>query len=274
MFELYPITGTFGAEVGGINLAEDFGPDTAEKLREAFVEHKVLVFRDQVKLTATSFAEFARTFGEIERHPFYKSVPDVPEVSILDTNTNGVRAQDGWHSDMTFYEVPPLGTVLRAIDIPPYGRDTAFADMEAVYAGLSETFREMLEDLNAVHDWRHMAAFDKRARELGRLEQLQEELQPSTHPVVRTHPVTGRRSIFVNSVWTRQIVGMHPDESAWLLRMLYDQVRYPEYQLRVRWAPGTVTMWDNRSVQHALVFDREWPRVMERVQVLDNEPPR
>ncbi|MBW8825262.1 MAG: TauD/TfdA family dioxygenase [Acidobacteria bacterium] len=269
MFELQPITGVFGAEVMGLDLTAEIDDPAFEKLQAAFVEHKVLLFRDQHDLTAPAFARFGRRFGELEVHPFYPPAPDAGDVAVIDST--GTEAKENWHSDVTFQEVPPLGSILRAIDIPAYGRDTMFADMEAAYAGLSEPFRRSLEGLRGVHDWRHI--FTKRAKAAGKDEQAEHDLPPVEHPVVRTHPVTGRKSIFVNSVFTTGIAGMRPVESAAILRLLYDEVHHPEYQLRVRWAPGTVAMWDNRSTQHALVYDSDYPRLMERVQIRGTERP-
>jgi taurine dioxygenase len=269
VFELRPITGVFGAEVDEIDLTDDLDGETVTKLREAFVEHKVLVFHDQHDLTAPAFARFGRHFGELEVHPFYPGAPDEPEVAVIDSK--GTEPKENWHSDVTFQEVPPLGSILRAIDIPPYGRDTMFADMEAVYLGLSAPLRTALEGLRAVHDWRHI--FTTRAKASGKDVEAEEGLPPVEHPVVRTHPETGRKSIFVNSVFTTGLAGMRPVESAALLGLLYDEVHHPEYQLRVRWAAGTVAMWDNRSTQHALVYDSDYPRIMERVQIRGTERP-
>lgn len=273
MFELQPITGVFGAELTGLDIAEDLDRDVADKLREAFLDYKVLLFQGQYRLTPTTFARFGRVFGQLEQHPFYMRTDEDPYVTIL--RTQGTEAKENWHSDVTFQEIPSTGSVLRAIDVPPFGRDTVFADTEAVYAGLSDSMRRMISGLSAVHDWRTVDRFKKSidTKETAEAASAVEDIPAVEHPVVRTHPVTGRKSVFVNPVFTSHIVGMRPAESAAILRMLYDEVHHPEYQLRVRWGPGTVAMWDNRCTQHALVWDSDYPRVMQRLQIAGTERP-
>jgi taurine dioxygenase len=271
MVEFEPVTGVFGAEVTGIDISAELDDKTASVLEEAFLEYKVLVFRDQHRVTPRSFAAFASRFGQLEAHPFYPPTAQEPMVAVLDSK--GTEPSESWHSDVTWQTVPSNGSMLRAIDIPPYGRDTAFADMEAVYGGLSEPLKQMLAGLEAVHDFRTVKRFDDAYRG-GKRGAGDSELEPVTHPVVRTHPDTGRKSLFVNPVFTKSIVGMRPVESAALLRLLYDQVHHLEYQLRVRWRPGTVAWWDNRCTQHALVYDSDHPRIMERVQLAGTERPR
>jgi len=273
MFDVRPITGVFGAEISGIDIAEELDDAVVAKLQDAFVEHKVLVFHGQDRVTPSTFARFGRLFGELEQHPFYTRSEEDPYVAVL--RTQGTEARENWHSDVTFQEVPSTGSILRAVDVPPFGRDTVFADTEAVYAGLSETMRQVISGLRAVHDWRTQPRFHTsvQTKETADAAAAVDELPPVEHPVVRTHPVTGRKSVFVNPVFTTGIVGMRPAESAALLRLLFDEVHHPEYQLRVRWEPGTVAMWDNRCTQHALVWDSDYPRVMERVQIAGTERP-
>jgi taurine dioxygenase len=271
--ELRQITGLFGAEVVGLDLSEPLDDKVYTQLDEAIVEYKVLVFRDQHRLSAPGFALFASHFGRLEAHPFYPPTEEEPLVAVLDSR--GTEARESWHSDVTWQEIPSNASMLRAIDIPAFGRDTCFADMEAVYAGLSETMRRMLDGLTAVHDWRSVERFRQAYQRNSMVtDQPDRDYEPVVHPVVRTHPVSGRKAIYVNPVFTKSIVGLRPAESEVLLQLLYREVHYPEYQLRVRWQPGTVTWWDNRSTQHALVMDSDYPRTMQRVQLAGSERPR
>jgi taurine dioxygenase len=261
MFNLHPITGTFGAEVDGIDLADDLTDAAVDKLQELFVDHKVLVFREQHRLTPERHIAFARRFGEVQEHEHLPHLAEHPEV-ILISDDGSAPAREMWHSDISYAERPSSASILRGNILPDYGRDTMFADMEAVLAGLSAGLREMLSGLRALHDWRPV---------FGRNGDV-EGPPPVDHPVVRTHPVSGRQSLYVNQSFTTGIVGFHDHESGPLLRMLYDRIHLPEYQLRVRWTPGTVTMWDNRSVQHAIVRDRVFAREMQRVTLLGERP--
>jgi taurine dioxygenase len=271
--DVQQITGTFGAEVAGVDLSEELEDKVCAQLEEAILEFKVLTFKDQHRLSAPLFARFASRFGKLEAHPFYPHSEDEPLVAVLDSSGN--EARESWHSDVTWQEVPSNGSMLRAIDIPPFGRDTCFADMEAVYAGLSATMQQMLEGLTAVHDFRSVARFRaEHERSSKDATGDSQDREPVEHPVVRTHPVTGRKSIYVNPVFTKSIVGLRPTESDFLLQMLYREVHYPEYQLRVRWSPGTVAWWDNRCTQHALVMDSNYRRIMQRVQLAGTERPR
>jgi taurine dioxygenase len=267
-----PITGTFGAEISGIDLARDLDPGLVAELKQAFLDYKVLVFPEQHTMTPARHVALGRVFGELEIHPFHPNLSEHPEVIVLRTDATG-GPRENWHSDVTFRDTPPLGSILRAIDIPPYGRDTAFADMEAVYDGLSAPMQRLLADLKGVHDWRQVFGNKSAAGERPRQDGGSEgDLPPAEHPVVRTHPVTGRKCIYVNPVFTTHLAGMKPGESAALLKLLYEQVHLPEYQLRCRWAPGTLALWDNRCVQHALVFDKLYPRVMHRVTMAGDRP--
>ncbi|MGE0388236.1 MAG: TauD/TfdA dioxygenase family protein [Gammaproteobacteria bacterium] len=271
MFEIQPITGVFGAEIHGIDLGMDPDADTLAALRKAFLDYKVLVFPGQLGLKPAHLVALGRHFGELEIHPFHPHLDDHPEVIILRSDKTGAP-RENWHSDVSFRETPSLGSILAAVDVPPYGRDTAFADMEAVYGSLSAPMQRMLADLQGVHDWRHVFGEKGRGGYSRQDGGSEGEMPPARHPLVRTHPQTGRKCIYVNPVFTTHIAGMHRDESAAVLRMLYDKINLPEHQLRCRWAPGTVAMWDNRSVQHALVFDRAYPRVMHRVTIIGDRP--
>jgi taurine dioxygenase len=267
MFDVLPVSGVIGAEVQGLDLSQDLDQDTFEKLHEAFVNYKVLFFRGQRNLTPEGQVAFAAHFGPIERHATLDHVENTPEVTILANDAQPAR--ESWHTDTAYQEIPALGTVLRAIEIPSYGRDTCWVDMEAIYSSLSRSMQQFLGGLTAVHDWQKpkwMWDNTTWAHSQG------EVFPPVVHPVVRTHPVSGRKAIYVARNTTTRIVELRPDESDNLLHFLFDQVKQPDYQVRFRWDIDSVAMWDNRSTQHYILADRDGHRVMHRVAITGDRP--
>jgi taurine dioxygenase len=269
MLELRPLSPTIGAEVHGIDLREPLDDGTFAELDKAFLDHKVLFFRDQ-DITSEQHVEFARHFGDLEVHPFVPHKKDQPEVMVLLHDENRRGTENAWHSDVTWRLEPSLGSILRAVEVPEVGGDTLFADMEAAFEGLDVKTRERVRDMKAIHDFTRVFGGNKSEDELA---ELREKFPPAEHPVIRTHPVTGRQSIYVNVAFTSHIVGLEPDESARLLAHLYRQASTPEYQCRFRWAPNSLAFWDNRCVQHYAVSDY-WParRRMERVTIVGDRP--
>ena len=181
-----------------------------------------------------------------------------------------VGAENVWHSDVSWREIPSLGAVLHALEVPDVGGDTLWADMEAAYEGLPETIRERIESASAVHDF--VQSFGLGLPDEKR-EEMREKFPPVTHPVVRTHPVSGRRCLYVNAIFTSHLVGFEPEASDALLRRLYRQAQVPEYQCRFHWEPHSIAFWDNRSTQHYAISDY-WPhrRVMERATIVGDRP--
>jgi taurine dioxygenase len=269
MLEVRPLSPSIGAEVRGIDLGVPPDDSTRAELDKAFIDHKVLFFRDQ-HITTEQHVEFCRGFGELEVHPFVPSKPGYPEVMALTHDENRRGHENAWHSDVTWRAEPSLGSMLRAVEVPDVGGDTLFADMEAAYEGLGPAMQEMCSSLTAVHDFTRVFGRYKTADELAT---AREKFPPSEHPVIRTHPVTGRKSIYVNVAFTSHIVGLRPDESEQLLQHLYRQAAIPEHQCRFRWEPDSLALWDNRCVQHYAVSDY-WPtrRVMERVTIVGDRP--
>jgi taurine dioxygenase len=269
MLETRPSTPTIGAEVSGIDLGVPCDPGTRAELDKAFTEHKVLFFRDQ-HITSDQQVAFSRQFGDLEVHPFVPPKPGHPEVMVLIANDQRKGNENTWHSDVTWREQPSLGSLLRAVEIPSVGGDTLFADMEAAYDGLPDDVKERVGSLTAIHDFARVFG---RRQTPEQLAELREKYPPATHPVIRTHPVTGRKSIYVNAAFTSHIVGLPDDESEALLKVLYRQASIPEHQCRLRWEPDTLALWDNRCVQHYAVSDY-WPerRVMERVTIVGDRP--
>lgn len=272
-FDIEPIGPTIGAEIHGLDLSRQIDPATADALEEALVAHKVIYARNQ-HITTAQHVAFGRLFGELEVHPF-RPEGEFPEIMVLDNHKdNPVLSTDVWHSDTTFRECPTKYSILRCLVIPETGGDTLWADMCAAYDGLSPAIRNMIDGLDAVHDFKNFRAlFTDSDEDRKRLREMEELYPNPTHPVVRTHPISGRKAIFVNPQFTLRINGLKPDESDALLSLLYEQSHVPEYQFRLRWKPGTIVLWDNPSTQHYAANDY-YPnrRTMERVAVIGDRP--
>ena len=271
--EISPLTPTIGAEVQGVDLARPIDDDVLAGLRQALLDWKVLFFRDQ-DITSEQHLAFARRFGELEVHPFAPSKPGYPEVLAITHDDKSRGRENTWHSDVTWREKPSLGSVLRAIEIPPVGGDTLFADMYAAYEGLSEAVKARIDHAVAVHDFGHFrVGMRKAGKSEAEIEAFDRAYPKVEHPVVRTHPETGRRALYVNAAFTQHIVGLEKDESDGLLRQLYAQAAIPEYQCRFRWEPHSIAFWDNRSSQHYAASDY-FPAVrrMERVTIIGDRP--
>ena len=270
---ILPMTPTIGAEVEGIDLSRPLDASTVSALRRALLDWKVLFFRDQ-DITTDQHLAFARNFGDLEVHPFAPQKPGYPEVLAITHDANSRGKENTWHSDVTWRLEPSLGSILRALEIPPVGGDTLFADMYAAYDGLKDEVKARLEGMVAVHDF---VNFRKGMRKRGVSEEeiaaFDRQYPNVEHPVIRTHPETGRKAIYVNAGFTQHIVGMEKAESDALLAHLYAQAAIPEYQCRFRWTPNAIAFWDNRASQHYAASDY-FPAVrrMERVTVVGDRP--
>jgi taurine dioxygenase len=271
--ELQPCTEVIGAEVWGVDLADPLDDETLADIRHALNEWKVLFFRNQA-LSADQQVAFALRFGELEQHPFLRQ-GEKPEVVRFEKGENrkdpyGVGSENGWHSDTSWRAEPAFGSVLRAVEVPEWGGDTLWADMGCAYDNLPGSVRERVDGLQAVHSFGssfgQMLSADERAA-------MEERFPAVVHPVVRTHPETGRKTLYVNAYFTDRIVGLEPDESEALLDRLCQQAMHPEWQVRLRWEPGTVAFWDNRATQHYASSDY-YPRrrVMDRVAIKGDRP--
>ena len=273
-FDVEPIGPTLGAEIHGLDLSKPLSAETARLLEEVLIERKVIYLRDQHDITPAQHVAIGRMFGELEVHPFSPR-GEFPEIVVLDNHKdNPVLSTDVWHSDTTFRECPTKYSILRCLIMPKTGGDTLWADMCAVYEGLSPAMRRFLDGMQAVHDFKNFRALYSRSEEDQKRLRRMEELYPNpTHPVVRTHPVSGKKALFVNPQFTVAIKGLTDDESRALLDFLFEQTHVPEYQFRLRWKPGTITFWDNRSTQHYAANDY-YPnrRRMERVAVKGDKP--
>ncbi len=270
--ELLHLSPVIGTEVHGIDLT-NVDEATIDWLKDLLVERKVLFFRDQ-PISMQEHIDFAARFGKLEIHPFTANDAEYPEIIHLQNDRERKPGINIWHSDVTWREIPSLGSILRARIVPEVGGDTLFANMESAYELLDDATRDLIDGLTALHD---NEAFLSGMRNNGAseadIEQKRAEFPPSRHPVVRTHPVSGKKSIYVNRIFTRRIDGMSESESAALLERLYQQASIPDLQCRFRWRPDSFAFWDNRAAQHYAAADY-WPeqRMMERVTIVGSRP--
>lgn len=268
-----PLGGYIGAEISGIHLGHLDAPQF-DAIRRALGKYEVLVFRDQ-DITLDQQIAFAERFGPLSVHPFSPNMENRPEVITFDYGADNPPVNtDCWHADETFRRDPPLGTILRAKVVPAAGGDTLFASMTAAYRGLSERMKAYIHGLEAQHDFR---PFRKLFADLpngrDKLREYEDKFPNPWHPVVAIHPESGRRVLNVNPQFTIRLRGLDDQESRTILEFLYTQALVPEYQLRVRWRPDTVVMWDNRATQHYAPHDY-YPqrRALDRVTVAGTEP--
>ena len=249
------VAGAIGAELQAINIADGIDGELAATVRSLLNEHEVLFLRDQA-ISAADQKALAEVFGPLQTHPAYGTVEGFPEVMILESTRENPSKIEVWHSDMTFRQHPPSVTVLRGITIPEVGGDTLFASMTAAHEGLSPAMQRYLEGLIAVHDFSH--GFRESLAEPGGRERLADAVAanpPVRHPVVQTHPETGKKVLFVNALFTTHIEGLPPLESAEVLQFLWRHASLPEFTCRFSWAPDSLVLWDNRSTQHKPVND-------------------
>jgi taurine dioxygenase len=265
--EITPLTPAIGAEVSGVDLAEPLGDETIAGIRQALLDHLVIFLRGQ-DITDEQHLDFALRFGQLSVSPLATKYQERPTVTVLDQVSPKGEGADEWHSDNTFMAKPPMGSILRAVQLPAVGGDTCFSNMYAAYEALSPAVRSLVDGLRAVHDitkpMRKAVAAGHTTLDLS---EMQERWPPIEHPVVVTHPETGRRALFVNRNSTTHIVGLSERENDALLPFLLDHVRSPEFQCRFHWEVGSMAFWDNRCVQHYAVADYAERRIMHRVTV-------
>ena len=274
--EVIPRGATIGAEVKGVDFSKPVDTLTAGEIYDALMRYSVIYFRNAA-MTPAQHVDFGRLFGELTVHPFVPHLEEFPEVVVLDNHEdNPVFSTDHWHSDETFRVTPPMGSILRCLTRPETGGETLWCDMVAAYEGLSDKMRNFLSGLEAIHDFKnfrhkfdHLPPKERHAK----LAEMEEELPNPAHPLVRTHPVTKRKALFVNEQFTLAIKGMREDESRALLDFLYAQARIPEYQFRFHWEVNSMVFWDNRPLQHYAANDY-YPqrRTMHRVTIKGDKP--
>jgi taurine dioxygenase len=269
-----PVAGALGAEVSGVNLGS-LDDATFADIQAAFLEHQVLFFRDQ-EITRNQHKAFGRRFGDLHVHPFLQPLKAEghPEFVVLESDAEHPFVAEAWHSDVTFQDEPPLGSILRCVAAPQFGGDTMWASMYAAYEALSDNMQRILSSLTAIHDTSRTfsrANYEKSTEHIGG--KRAERVVTAEHPVVRTHPQTGRKALFVNSTFTQSIKGMKPAESAALLNFLYTHLQSPDFTCRFHWRKNSMAMWDNRCTQHRVVADNLTTyRRMERVTIMGDKP--
>ena len=269
-----PLTFALGAEVSGVDLTERLDEDTIAEIRRAFLSHLVIFFRDQ-SLTPEQYLSFARAMGEPAEYPFVRGVDGYPEITeVIKKADERVNFGGIWHSDTSYLECPPMGTMLYAREIPPVGGDTLFANMISAYESLSPGMQRLLDGLSAVNS---ADKGDAAATRIDRLRERPREVGDTVtvaeHPVVRTHPESGRKALYVNIGHTVRIGGLSEAESAPILDYLYQQQTRPEFICRFRWRVGSLAFWDNRAALHYPLNDYHgYRRVMHRITLAGDTP--
>jgi alpha-ketoglutarate-dependent taurine dioxygenase len=267
---LSPVTPRIGAEIDGITLAKPLSNLQVQELSQALAEYQVLFFRDQ-PLDVESHKAVGRYFGELHIHPNTPGPPGHPEILPIYADANSKRISgDDWHSDVSCDEEPPLGSILYLDTVPPVGGDTLFANQHAAYDALSPKLKAYLEGLTATHSGKHVF---RRINALVGRDDGGKVFPETSHPVVRTHPVTKRKALYVNPGFTTHIDGLPGEESRALLAYLFEHSTRPEFQVRFRWRSHSVAFWDNRSVQHMALWDY-YPQVRSgrRVTIKGDRP--
>ena len=273
--KIQPLSEHIGAEISGIQL-DNLNQDTVAEIKQSWLEHKVLVFRDQ-KISTEAHIAFGKNFGELEIHPFADNLEDHPEIIVLEAGGDSPRqnynAAKDWHIDVSFREKPPMGSILRGKVIPVKGGDTQFSNAAAAYEKLQPEIKARVDKLSAVNDYTKMFGPTTRFNSEESHEDNIKEFPPVLHPVIRTHPETGKRSIFTNNFFTSHIEDVDGEESDYLLSKLAEAIRDTSIQFRVQWEPETFVMWDNRCVQHVATDDfLPLFRRMERVTISGDRP--
>ena len=273
MLDIIPLAGALGAEIRGLDLSQELSDKIHQQVRALLNEYEVIFFRDQ-DITAARQKALALSFGPLQSHPAYDTVDGFDEITILESKPDKPTKIEAWHSDMTFLQHPPMSTVLRSVIIPPRGGDTLWSSMTTAYNGLSAPMQAFLEGLSAVHDFCH--GFRESLAEPGGQERLASAIAanpPVLHPVIRTHPETGKKVIFVNSLFTQRIEGLPTAESDALLQFLFNHISTPEYTCRFQWQAHSIAIWDNRSTQHKPINDYfPSPRRLHRITVDGDRP--
>jgi len=268
-----PIADAVGAEIAGVDLASDLADATVAEIRRAWLDHLVVFFRDQA-LASDAFLAFARRIGRPVEYPFVKGIEGFPEIiSVTKLPHETVNFGGIWHSDTVYLDRPPMATLLVAREVPPRGGDTEFASMYAAYDALSPGMRRLLDGLHAVNS-SAMADVSKTREDRIRDSGLAAEKEyVSQHPVVRTHPETGRKALYVNVAHTERFVDMTIEESRPLLQYLFEHSIRPEFTCRFQWQPGSLAMWDNRCAMHNPINDYDgYTRSMHRITLAGDVP--
>ena len=266
-----PFAPALGAEVRGIDLADGLDEQTYQAIRQALLRYQVLFFKEQTEIAAETHVEIGRMFGDLHMHPAAPQMSGHPEIFVIHAHKDSKVANgEFWHSDVSCDEEPPLGTMLQLHKLPEVGGDTLFANMYAAYEALSEPFRTMLSGLTALHESEHV--YRGRYSDRG-VEDDGKTYPQAVHPVIRTHPETGRKAVYVNRTFTTRINELSEPESEAILKCLFDHCEHVDFQIRYRWERYDVAFWDNRCTMHRAIWDY-WPgeRKGRRVTIKGDRP--
>jgi taurine dioxygenase len=269
--DVRPFAPNLGAEVRGIEIAQGVSEDQFADIRAAFLEHQVLFFKEQSEIAPARHIEFGKLFGDLHAHPAAPAMPGYPEIFVIHAHKDSKIANgEFWHSDVSCDAEPPLGTMLQLHLLPPSGGDTLFSDMYGAYETLSKPMQQLLTGLTATHESRHV--YPGRYSDRGQ-DDKQIECPSAVHPVVRTHPDTGRKALYVNRTFTTRINELSDDESRVVLGLLFDHAESIEFQVRFRWSVNDMAFWDNRCCMHYAIWDY-WPeeRKGRRVTIRGDKP--
>jgi len=275
--EVRPLTGTLGAEIGGVDLRDSLDDKTFEEIHQALLDNLVIFFRNQ-DITPDQQKAFGRRFGKLHVHPYIPILAGHPEIIKLESGDDGpgemAYQSNTWHTDLTYTAEPPMGSMLHGIKVPEAGGDTMFLNLYASYEALSDTMKSLVDGLTAIHDIVASMPNDFMQQSWApkQLANLQKVTPPVEHPVVRTHPETKRRCLFVNRNFTSHIKGMMLPESDALLGFLLEHIEQPEFQCRFHWENKSLAFWDNRCTQHYAVSDYRSKRRMHRVTICGERP--
>jgi alpha-ketoglutarate-dependent taurine dioxygenase len=279
-FTIVPMTLHIGAEIRGLDLSKPITPEIAEAVNAALIKWKVIFFKGQ-NLSHAGQVSFARSMGEPTiGHAVFGHDPDYPEIySVAKFRTAQThrtakmqRPWTGWHTDLTAAINPPKASILRGVTIPPYGGDTFWTNLAAAYEGLSETFRNFVDTLKGIHRFEPPAGAKINSNYD---ESIRRRVMESEHPIVRIHPESGERILFVSPSFLKSISGLTPRESGQILELLWEHITRPEYTVRFKWEPGDIAMWDNRSTAHLAptdIFESNYDRQLYRVTLVGDVP--
>ena len=274
-FQINKLTPNIGAEIVGNNLFDNLTNTFCDKIYKTLIENKVIFFRNQ-EITNDQHIKFAKSFGEIEPpHPVYPHVEQYPEIVLLENDENRPPDTDVWHTDVTFKPNPPFASVLYSKIIPSSGGDTLWSCLSSIYDALPNDIKKYLETLSAVHDMGDFRNTFTKNEAIGKAEKLNEGFKKfgsSIHPIIKIHPISKKKIIYINPGFTTHIVGLNSTDSNNLLNYLFTFMNKPEFQIRFKWSEQTIAMWDNRCTMHYAIGDyMPFHRKMHRVTVLNDQ---
>ena len=274
-YEINSLTPTIGAEISGIDLSNNLNSQDFDNIYKNLIDHKVIFFRNQ-NLKPEDHVAFAKSFGDIEPpHPIYPHVENFPEITLLENDPTNPPDTDEWHTDVTFKTEPPFTSILYSKEIPPSGGDTLWCSLIAIYEALPENIKIELESKRAIHDmgaFRNNFSSENNEEYSKKLNDGFKKFGNAVHPVVKVHPILNKKFLYINPSFTRHIIGMDMTDSNNLLSYLFNFMTKPQYQVRFKWTPNTLALWDNRCTMHYAIGDyMPHRRVMNRITVLNDK---